>query len=88
MKENETGGTVTLVQETRNRSTYKHLDEERKGKRMEQARRCRIWGSHGGEYELLIVLMMEAASTSETSVNFYQTTRRYNPKESDLQVGT
>jgi hypothetical protein len=25
--------------------------------------------------------MMEAASTSETSVNFYQTTRRYNPEE-------
>jgi hypothetical protein len=32
-------------------------------------------------------LMMEAASTSETSVNFYQTTRRYNPEESYLQVG-
>jgi hypothetical protein len=26
--------------------------------------------------------MMEAASTSETSVNFYQTTRRYNPEDS------
>jgi hypothetical protein len=40
----------------------------------------RIWGSHGGKYEdsyLLIALMMEAASTSETSVNFYQTTRCY-----------
>jgi hypothetical protein len=24
-------------------------------------------------------LMMEAASTSETLVNFYETTRRYNP---------
>jgi hypothetical protein len=27
-----------------------------------------------------IALMMEAASTSETSVNIYQTTRRYNQK--------
>jgi hypothetical protein len=27
----------------------------------------------------------EAAGTSETSVNFYQTTRRYNPKDSHLQ---
>jgi RNase adaptor protein for sRNA GlmZ degradation len=27
------------------------------------------------------VLMMEAESTSETLVNFYQTTRRYNPEE-------
>jgi hypothetical protein len=33
----------------------------------------------------LIALMMEAASTSETSLNFYQTTRRYNPKDSHLQ---
>jgi hypothetical protein len=31
-------------------------------------------------------LMMEAESTSETSVNFYQTTRRYNPEDSNLQV--
>jgi hypothetical protein len=29
-------------------------------------------------------LMMEAASTSETSVNFYQTTRRNNPEDSHL----
>jgi hypothetical protein len=28
---------------------------------------------------------MEAASTSETSVNFYQTTRRNNPEDSHLQ---
>jgi hypothetical protein len=28
----------------------------------------------------LIALMMEAASASETLVNFYQTTRRYNPE--------
>jgi hypothetical protein len=26
--------------------------------------------------------MMEAANTSETSVNFYQTTRRNNPEDS------
>jgi hypothetical protein len=35
---------------------------------------------------LLIALMMEAASTSETSVNFYQTTRRYNPEDSHLHT--
>jgi hypothetical protein len=29
--------------------------------------------------------MMEAASTSETSTNFYQTTRRNNPEDSHLQ---
>jgi hypothetical protein len=27
---------------------------------------------------------MEAARTSETLVNFYQTTRRYNPEDSHL----
>jgi hypothetical protein len=29
--------------------------------------------------------MIEAVSTSETSVNFYQTTRRNNPENSHLQ---
>jgi hypothetical protein len=33
-----------------------------------------------------ITLMMEAASTSETSANFYQTTRRNNPEDSHFQV--
>jgi hypothetical protein len=33
-----------------------------------------------------IALMMEAASTSETSVNFYQTTRCYNPEDSHLHT--
>jgi hypothetical protein len=33
----------------------------------------------------LIALMMEAARTSETLVNFYQTTRRYNPEDSHLR---
>jgi hypothetical protein len=33
----------------------------------------------------LIALMMEAARTSETLVNFYQTTRRYNLEDSHLQ---
>jgi hypothetical protein len=31
-------------------------------------------------------LMMEEASTSETSVNFYQTTRRNNPENRYLQL--
>jgi hypothetical protein len=32
----------------------------------------------------MIALMMEAECTSETSVNFYQTTRRNNPEDSHL----
>jgi hypothetical protein len=35
-------------------------------------------------FESLIALMMEAARTSETLVNFYLTTRRYNPEDSHL----
>jgi hypothetical protein len=31
-----------------------------------------------------IALMIEAASTSETSVNFYQTTRHNNPEDRHL----
>jgi hypothetical protein len=31
-------------------------------------------------------LKIEAAMTSETLVNFYQTTRRYNPEESHLRT--
>jgi hypothetical protein len=33
-----------------------------------------------------IALMMEAASTSETLLNFGQTTRRYNPEDSHLHT--
>jgi hypothetical protein len=33
-----------------------------------------------------IALMMDAVSTSETSVNFYQTTRRNIPENSHLQM--
>jgi hypothetical protein len=35
---------------------------------------------------IIIALMMEAASTSETSVNVYQTTRRNNPGDSHLHT--
>jgi hypothetical protein len=34
----------------------------------------------------VIALMMEAARTSETLVNFYHTTRRYNPEDSYLPL--
>jgi hypothetical protein len=34
----------------------------------------------------LIALMMEAARSSETLVNFYQTTWRYNPEDSHLRT--
>jgi hypothetical protein len=30
--------------------------------------------------------MMEAVSTSETSINFYQITRRYNTEDSNLHT--
>jgi hypothetical protein len=33
----------------------------------------------------VIALMMEAARTSETLVNFYQATRRYNPEDSHIR---
>jgi hypothetical protein len=33
-----------------------------------------------------IALMMEAASTSESSVNFYRTTRRNNQEDSNLHT--
>jgi hypothetical protein len=39
----------------------------------------------GDEWAIsLIALMMEAARTSETLVNFYQSTWRYNPEDSHL----
>jgi hypothetical protein len=34
-----------------------------------------------------VALMLEAARTSETQVNFYQTTRRYNPEDSHQKEG-
>jgi hypothetical protein len=34
----------------------------------------------------MIALMMKAAKTSETLVNFYQTTWRYNPEDSHLHI--
>jgi hypothetical protein len=34
----------------------------------------------------MIALMMEAASISKTFVNFYQTTRRYNPEDNHLHT--
>jgi hypothetical protein len=36
-------------------------------------------------YRRFIALMMEAASTSETSMNLYKTTRHKNPEDSHLR---
>jgi hypothetical protein len=33
-----------------------------------------------------VMMMMEASRTSETLVNFYQTTRHYNPGDSHLRT--
>jgi hypothetical protein len=35
---------------------------------------------------IIITLMMVAARSSETLVNFYRTTRRYNPEDSHLRT--
>jgi hypothetical protein len=37
---------------------------------------------------VVFALMMEAAVTPETFVNFYQTTRRYNPEDSHLHFNS
>lgn len=52
-----------------------------------QMKKSEISGSHGGEYEddrqssgfRMIALIMEAASSSETSIKFCRTRWRYNP---------
>jgi hypothetical protein len=46
-----------------------------------------ILGSHGGEYEDEIGLMMEAVSTSETSVNFEESTRHNVTEDNHIQSG-
>jgi hypothetical protein len=40
----------------------------------------------GIDGRMIFALMIEAARTSETLVNFYQTTRRYNPEDSHLRT--
>jgi hypothetical protein len=34
----------------------------------------------------LVIVMMEAASTSDKLIDFYQTSRRYNPEDSHLHT--
>jgi hypothetical protein len=47
---------------------------------------CDTNGETRNAYKLLVItLMMEAARTSET-LNFYQTTRLYNPEDSHLHT--
>jgi hypothetical protein len=41
---------------------------------------------HNQGDRVIIALMMEAARTSETLVNFYQTTRRYNLENSHFRT--
>jgi hypothetical protein len=61
--------------------------------------RGEISGTHGGEYRIatvlwnvasccLVAVVIEAARTSETYVNLYQTTRRNIPVDSRLQGKT
>jgi hypothetical protein len=45
-----------------------------------------LWVTTIGPTYKLTALMMEAARTSETLVNFYQTTRCYNPEDSNLHT--
>jgi hypothetical protein len=40
----------------------------------------------GHNLKIAVALMMEAARTSETLVNFYQTARCYNPEDSNLHT--
>jgi hypothetical protein len=50
---------------------------------------CPIGSYSGNRFlsrDLNIALMMEAEIASETLVNFYQTTRRYNPEDSHLHT--
>jgi hypothetical protein len=47
---------------------------------------CSYFSTRFFSLGLLIVLTMKAARTSETSVNFYQTTRHYNPEGSHLRT--
>jgi hypothetical protein len=55
---------------------------------------CAVWQKFINVSEVLsasiinviVALMMEAARTSETLVNFYKTTRRYNPEDSHLHT--
>jgi hypothetical protein len=44
-----------------------------------------VWQKFAEVSEVLIALMMEAANTSETSVNVYQTTRRNIPEDCHLR---
>jgi hypothetical protein len=62
--------------------TLRNEKLSRKGRRKEETNEDGCLLGCGVE----IALMMEAAGTSETSVNFYQTTRRYNPKDSHLRT--
>jgi hypothetical protein len=48
---------------------------------------CYLHYHHGATTQKMMdddQMMMEVATTSETLVNFYQTTRRYNPEDSHL----
>jgi hypothetical protein len=47
---------------------------------------CSLVEVYRGSITRAIAPMMEAASTSEKSVNFYQTTRRNNPEDSHLHT--
>jgi hypothetical protein len=53
-------------------------------------RKIEIWKNHpdgmAQEWRNEFLVVSEVLAASETSVNFYQTTRRYNPEDSHLRT--
>jgi hypothetical protein len=46
----------------------------------------KVSGPYGGEYETTAIALMKAESSSERSVNFYETTRRNIPEDCHMLI--
>jgi hypothetical protein len=66
-------------------ATHRHVEKSNLGLDL-QVGRCRVFVLRKRETFMQIALMMEAASTSETSINFYHTTRRSIPEDSHIHT--